>query len=69
MQIANYKDKLVRVLADMENLRDRTSRQAEQARSFAIQVLLHIPCPLTVNPTSSMFAFVAIQLSAAETPP
>lgn len=40
MQLADYKDKLVRLLADMENLRDRTSRQAEQSRSFAIQVRL-----------------------------
>jgi len=37
-QVADYKDKLVRVLADMENLRERTARQAEQSRSFAIQV-------------------------------
>lgn len=36
-QVADYKDKLVHVLADMENLRDRTTRQAEQSRSFAIQ--------------------------------
>lgn len=36
-QVADYKDKLVRVLADMENLRERTARQAEQSRSFAIQ--------------------------------
>lgn len=36
-QVAEYKDKLVRVLADMENLRDRTTRQAEQSRQFAIQ--------------------------------
>ncbi|KAL3137780.1 Mitochondrial matrix cochaperone [Trebouxia sp. C0009 RCD-2024] len=35
--LSDYKDKLVRLLADMENLRDRTSRQAEQSRSFAIQ--------------------------------
>ncbi len=36
--MADYKDKLLHVLADMENLRDRTTRQAEQSRSFAIQV-------------------------------
>ena len=35
---AEYKDKLVRVLADMENLRERTNRQAEQSRQYAIQV-------------------------------
>lgn len=40
VQLSDYKDKLVRLLADMENLRDRTSRQAEQSRSFAIQVQL-----------------------------
>ena len=44
MQVADYKDKLVHVLADMENLRDRTTRQAEQSRSFAIQV-----CPLVLQ--------------------
>ena len=44
LQLANYKDKLVRLLADMENLRDRTNRQAEQARSFAIQVCLTVLC-------------------------
>lgn len=43
VQLADYKDKLVRLLADMENLRDRTSRQAEQSRSFAIQVHLRLP--------------------------
>ena len=37
-QVADYKDKLVHVLADMENLRQRTNRQAEQSRTFAIQV-------------------------------
>eukprot|EP00891_Asterochloris_glomerata_P003057 jgi/Astpho2/3057/gw1.00051.167.1_t len=31
------KDKLTRVLADMENLRQRTNRQMDQARNFAIQ--------------------------------
>lgn len=33
---------LKRTLADMENLRHRTSRQAEQSQKFAIQV--HIVC-------------------------
>lgn len=32
------KDKLVRLLADMENLRERSARQVESAHKFAIQV-------------------------------
>ena len=38
VQIADAKDRLARVLADMENLRQRTARSAEQGRQFAIQV-------------------------------
>jgi molecular chaperone GrpE len=34
---ADYKDKLIRTLADMENLRERTSRQVENSNKFAIQ--------------------------------
>ena len=34
---ADYKDKLIRTLADMENLRERTSRQVENSQKFAIQ--------------------------------
>ena len=34
---ADYKDKLIRTLADMENLRERTSRQVENSSKFAIQ--------------------------------
>jgi len=34
------KDRLVRTLADMENLRDRTSKQLEEARKFATQGLV-----------------------------
>lgn len=36
----DYKEKLVRTLADMENLRDRTARQAAEARQFAVQGLV-----------------------------
>lgn len=32
------KDKLLRTLADMENLRDRTSRMTSEAKQFATQV-------------------------------
>ena len=39
-QIDDLKDKLVRTLADMENLRERTSRQLEEARQFATQSLV-----------------------------
>lgn len=38
--IAEMKDRLVRTLADMENLRDRTSKQLEEARKFATQGLV-----------------------------
>ena len=34
---ADYKDKLIRTLADMENLRERTARQVENSNKFAIQ--------------------------------
>jgi molecular chaperone GrpE len=39
-QIDDLKDKMVRTLADMENLRDRTSRQLQEARQFATQSLV-----------------------------
>jgi len=34
---ADYKDKLIRTLADMENLRERTARQVENSSKFAVQ--------------------------------
>lgn len=34
------KDKLVRTLADMENLRERTARQTLEAKQFAVQGIL-----------------------------
>ena len=37
---AALKDRLVRALADMENLRERTARQAESAKAFAVQGLV-----------------------------
>ena len=36
-QVKDLNDKLLRTLADMENLRERTRRQAENAEKFAIQ--------------------------------
>ena len=39
-QIEDLKDKMVRTLADMENLRERTSRQLQEARQFATQSLV-----------------------------
>lgn len=33
----DMKEKLIRTLADMENLRERTSRQVSEARQFAVQ--------------------------------
>lgn len=43
LQVAALKDKLVRLLADMENLRDRSARQVESAHKFAIQVCIATP--------------------------
>lgn len=36
-EIVDLKEKMLRVLADMENLRERTSRQIENSNKFAIQ--------------------------------
>mmetsp|Transcript_44558 Transcript_44558/g.141877 ORF Transcript_44558/g.141877 Transcript_44558/m.141877 type:complete len:277 (-) Transcript_44558:123-953(-) len=36
-ELAAMKDKSLRILADMENLRERTARQTEQSQKFAIQ--------------------------------
>jgi molecular chaperone GrpE len=36
-KVDEAKDRMLRVLADMENLRERTARQSDQARQFAIQ--------------------------------
>ena len=36
----DFKDKLMRTLADMENLRERTARQTNEAKQFAVQSLL-----------------------------
>ena len=38
MQVDELKERLARALADMENLRERTTRAQEQSRQFAIQV-------------------------------
>ena len=43
-QLSDTKDKLVYTLADMENLRQRTARQSEDAKKFAVQARL--PCSL-----------------------
>lgn len=40
MQSQDLKENLLRTLADMENLRDRTKRQTEEARQFAVQGLV-----------------------------
>lgn len=36
----DFKDKLMRTLADMENLRERTARQTQEVKQFAVQSLL-----------------------------
>jgi len=38
-EVAEYKDKLLRVLADMENLRRRTDREVADARAYAVSGL------------------------------
>lgn len=38
MQAGELKDKLLRTLADMENLRERTSRVTSETKQFAVQV-------------------------------
>ena len=38
-EITGLKDRLVRTLADMENLRTRTSRQLDETKQFAVQGL------------------------------
>ena len=37
-QVEKYKDRLARALADMENMRERTMRQAEREKQFAVSV-------------------------------
>ncbi len=37
------KDKLLRTLADMENLRERSARQIESNKQYAVQVPPHRP--------------------------
>jgi molecular chaperone GrpE len=36
-KVADLTDKILRTMAEMENLRERTRRQAEDAKKFAIQ--------------------------------
>ena len=46
------KDKLLRTLADMENLRERSGRQIDSNKQFAVQVSLlaaHLPPHSTDN--------------------
>ena len=38
LQSQDVKDKLLRALADMENLRERTARTTQEAKTFAVQV-------------------------------
>jgi molecular chaperone GrpE (heat shock protein) len=38
VQLYDLQDKVKRTMADMENLRERTARQAESSRQFAVQV-------------------------------
>ena len=38
VQADDLKDRLLRTLADMENLRERTARTTAEAKQFAVQV-------------------------------
>lgn len=38
LQVEQYKERLARALADMENMRERTMRQADKEKQFAIAV-------------------------------
>lgn len=38
-EIKNINDKVLRTYAEMENVKDRTRREAENSKKFAIQVL------------------------------
>src|SRR5215472_13085904 len=38
-EVADYKDKLLRALADMENLRRRTDREVADARAYGVSSL------------------------------
>ncbi len=40
LQVADSKDQVLRTLADMENLRERSARQIETNKQFAVQVRL-----------------------------
>lgn len=44
-QIREMEDRLLRTLADMQNLRDRSERQIAQNKQFAIQVWQPVYCP------------------------
>jgi molecular chaperone GrpE len=44
LQADELKDKLLRTLADMENLRDRTARTTAETKQFAVQVRTKHPC-------------------------
>lgn len=41
LQVEEYKDRLARALADMENMRERTMREAKREKQFAISVSSH----------------------------
>lgn len=52
LQIEEEKDRLLRALADLENLRERSARQAETTRKFALQVSRRweqLTCTFTVS--------------------
>ena len=40
LQVADSKDQVLRTLADMENLRERSARQIDTNKQFAVQVRL-----------------------------
>jgi molecular chaperone GrpE len=70
-QVSDYKDKVLRAHAEMENLRERTKRQSESDRKFAVQALLKDLLDVADNLRRALQALPPAVAAAAEsgTPP
>lgn len=53
VQVNDLADSFKRSLAEMENLRQRTTRQIENAQKFAVEVSNSMACSLQVSRSSS----------------
>jgi molecular chaperone GrpE len=69
--VTDYKDKVLRAHAEMENLRERTKRQSESDRKFAVQALLKDLLDVADNLRRALQALPPAVAAAAEsgTPP